>query len=68
MQKGCVTMRAIVDQDLCVGCGTCVATAPPVFEMNDDGKAVAVADTTAENREDVQAAIANCPVEAIREE
>jgi ferredoxin len=61
-------MRAYVDQDACIGCELCVATAPDVFEMNDEGKAHAVADTTEENKESVQEAIDGCPVGAIREE
>ena len=60
-------MRAYVDQDACIGCGLCTATAPNVFEMNDAGKAVAVADTTEENQDSVQEAIQGCPVSAIRE-
>lgn len=60
-------MRAYVDQDLCIGCGLCVATCPEVFEMNADDKAQAIADTTDENREAVQAAIDGCPVSAINQ-
>lgn len=61
-------MRAYVDQDVCIGCGLCASTCPEVFEMNDEGKAEAVADTTDENREGVLEAIENCPVSAIREQ
>ena len=61
-------IRAFVDQDTCIGCGACAATCPEVFEMNEDGKAVATADTTDENRDDVMEAIEVCPVAAIREE
>ena len=61
-------MRAYVDQDTCIGCGLCAATCPEVFELNDDGKAQAVADTTDENRDAVMEAIDGCPVSAIREE
>lgn len=61
-------MRAYVDQDTCIGCGLCAATAPDVFEMNADGKAEAFADTTEANRADVEAAIEGCPVSAIRPE
>ena len=61
-------MRAYVDQDMCIGCGVCVATCPEVFEMNEDGKAVATADTTDKNRAGVMDAIDACPVTAIREE
>ncbi|MBM6989910.1 MAG: ferredoxin [Mobilibacterium timonense] len=61
-------MRAYVDQDVCIGCGLCASTCPEVFEMNDEGKAEAVADTTDENRDGVLEAIENCPVSAIREQ
>lgn len=61
-------MRAYVDQDTCIGCGLCVDTCPEVFQLNADGKAEAIADTTDENRSGILEAIDNCPVNAIREE
>ena len=61
-------MRAYVDQDMCIGCGLCEGICPAVFQMNDDGKAVAAADTTDENRDAVMEAIDGCPAGAIREE
>jgi ferredoxin len=30
------SMKAIVDKDLCIGCGLCVDVCPEVFEMNAD--------------------------------
>ena len=61
-------MRAYVDQETCIGCGLCVSAAPDVFEMNNEGKAQAVTDTTNENRVSVLEAIDGCPVSAIRED
>ncbi len=61
-------MRAFVDQELCIGCGLCAGTCPQVFVLGDDGKAQTVADTAADNRDQVLEAVAGCPVEAIREE
>lgn len=29
-------MKAVVDKDLCTGCGLCEDTCPEVFEMKDD--------------------------------
>lgn len=61
-------MRAVVDKDTCIGCGLCIATEPDVFEMDDDGKAVSVADTTEENKASVELCINSCPVDAIHPE
>lgn len=61
-------MRAYVDQDTCIGCGLCVTICPEVFQLNADGKAEAMADTTDDNRDSVLEAIDSCPVSAIREE
>ena len=41
-----ITMRAYVDQELCIGCGLCTSIATDVFAMNADGKEEAVSDTT----------------------
>jgi ferredoxin len=30
-------MRVIVDQDVCIGAGNCVRTAPDVFDQGEDG-------------------------------
>ena len=32
-------MKFTVDQETCIGCGMCKATAPDVFDLNEDGKA-----------------------------
>lgn len=34
-------MKAIVDQDTCIGCGACVSAYPEIFSFNEDGKATA---------------------------
>ena len=61
-------MRALVDQDMCIGCGLCEGTCPEVFRMNEEGKAEAYADTKDENHAAVLEAVGGCPVSAIREE
>lgn len=38
-------MKAIVNQDTCIGCGLCISTVPEVFEVNADGKAEACGHT-----------------------
>ena len=61
-------MKAIVNQDTCIGCELCISTVPEVFEVNADGKAEACGHTTDENRAAVQEAIDACPVQAISAE
>ncbi|MCM8812620.1 MAG: ferredoxin [Candidatus Omnitrophica bacterium] len=59
-------MRAIVDQDACVGCGLCVNMCPDVFSMDGD-KAVAISGAIPENLGDsAKDAAGSCPVEAIK--
>jgi ferredoxin len=60
-------MRAIVDQDLCIGCGLCADLCPEVFELDDDDKAQAIADEVPEEAEEAcRDAVEQCPVEAIK--
>ena len=58
-------MKAVVDQDVCIGCGLCCGMCDAVFRMNDDGKAEACQSASEENHSDVQSAIDSCPVSAI---
>lgn len=53
-----------VDQDLCIGCGTCVALCSNVFKLNDEGKAVVKKDADYEGC-DIEDMIDSCPVEVI---
>ena len=53
-----------VDRDLCIGSGDCVATAPAVFELDDEGKAVVI-DPDGAPTEEILDAARNCPVTAI---
>lgn len=54
----------VIDQDLCVGCETCVAICPDVFEIRDDGKAYVTAEDKC-NSCDCQEAMDSCPTECI---
>jgi ferredoxin len=53
-----------VDRALCIGSGDCVDTAPDVFQLDDEDKAVVV-DPDGASVEDVIEAAGNCPVAAI---
>jgi len=58
-------MKAIVDQDACVGCGLCVDTCPEVFEMV-EGLAQIIGSDVPEGVEDTcKEAAECCPVDAI---
>jgi len=60
-------MKAVVDKDICIGCGLCVEICPQVFLMEQDSKAKAKDDLVPL---DMQAfcrdAAQQCPVEAIK--
>jgi ferredoxin len=53
-----------VDRALCIGSGDCVDTAPDVFQLDDEDKAIVV-DPDAAPVDDIVAAAGNCPVAAI---
>ncbi|MFH0969631.1 MAG: ferredoxin [Patescibacteria group bacterium] len=51
-----------VDEDTCIGCGTCESTCPDVFKV-ENGKSKVIADECGEcNCEEV---INSCPVSAV---
>ena len=53
-----------VDRSLCIGSGDCVDTAPDVFRLDEDDKAVVI-DPDAAPLDDILEAAQNCPVTAI---
>jgi len=57
-------MKAVVDNDLCIGCGLCVDNCPQVFKMDGD-KAIVISEVTEALNESAAKAKDECPVEAI---
>jgi ferredoxin len=53
-----------VDRALCIGSGDCVDTAPDVFQLDEEDKAVVV-DPDGASLDDIITAATNCPVSAI---
>ena len=53
-----------INKEECIGCGTCSAVCPEVFELTDDGKAKVKAQKKIPC---VKEAIDSCPVDAISE-
>lgn len=59
-------MNAKVDKNVCIGCGLCTSTCPNVFQLEDDGLAVAYTNPVpAADHDSAQDACDNCPVGAI---
>ena len=59
-------MRAVVDQDACIGCELCVDTCPIVFQMNDYGVSEPIGDAVPAGQEACAREAADiCPVTAI---
>jgi ferredoxin len=57
-------VEVTVDRALCIGSGDCVDTAPDVFQLDEEDKAVVV-DPDGAPLDDVIEAARNCPVSAI---
>lgn len=62
---GSARVRVRVDRDRCTGHGLCVLHAPEIFDHDDDGLAVVLAQP-AGDLADVVEAERNCPERAIR--
>lgn len=61
-------MKVWVDEDRCRGHGMCLTLCPDVFQMHDDGYAVADPAEVPDGLEDsAKEAIVNCPEQAISE-
>jgi ferredoxin len=58
-------LRIHIDRDLCVCFGDCIEAAPGVFEFDDDDIAVFVNEVGTITQEDLIAACASCPVDAL---
>ena len=62
-------MKLTVNKDNCIGCGACQAICEEVFEITDDGYAVAKdVEITEKIKEDALNAKEGCPTGAITEE
>lgn len=58
--------RLIADRDTCQGYGNCIASAPDVYDIDDDGKVVLLMETIENaDRTRVEEAARGCPVNAL---
>ena len=62
-------MKLKVNKDLCIGCGACQAICEEVFEITDEGYAVAKDEEIKDDvKDDAIEAMEGCPTSAISEE
>lgn len=58
--------RPVVNQDECIGCGTCEQVSPEVFELAEDGLAHVIKDEGFDEfKAEIDEAIEECPTAAI---
>ena len=62
-------MKLCVDEEKCIGCGSCVSlTDSKIFDFNDEGKAQVIVDEIAkEDEENAKNALEYCPTGALSE-
>ncbi|HET6474488.1 MAG TPA: ferredoxin [Thermoleophilia bacterium] len=58
-------MRPVIDEDLCIGCGSCEEVCPAVFRLEDDGVAHVIAPDDCVTAGCCEDAADECPVDAI---
>lgn len=60
--------KPTINEETCIGCGSCEAICPAVFKML-DGKAIVIDDVDFDGNKDcIQESIEACPVDAITAE
>ena len=55
----------MLNEDCCVGCGTCVELCPKIFKMDDEGEKAGFFLPEGGDEERIDDAIAGCPSESI---
>lgn len=58
-------VRVFVDMDKCQHYGQCCFEAEDIFQLDDDGKLVYVAEAQEDRRSDIESAADVCPMQAI---
>lgn len=58
-------MKITINQEKCIGCGSCTAVCPDVFELDDNGKVRLKEGKEKTDEQCAQEAVDICPVQAI---
>jgi ferredoxin len=57
--------RVVIDEDECIGCGTCQELCPDVFELDEDSQKARVIMPEGGPEDLIEEAIESCPVSCI---
>lgn len=57
--------KVYIDEDECIGCGTCEEICPEVFKLNEETEKAEVIDPAGSSEDKIEEAIEACPVECI---
>jgi ferredoxin len=58
-------MKAVIDDDVCTGCGLCAESCPEVFDLTNDTATVKGDEVPEDAMDTCRQAAEDCPVEAI---
>jgi ferredoxin len=61
-------LKVVLDEECCVGCGSCAELCPEVFEMDADTEKAHVILPEGGNEECIEEAMASCPDDCISRE
>jgi ferredoxin len=57
--------KVVIDEECCIGCGSCAELCPDVFEMDEEAEKAGVILPEGGDEECIEEAISTCPVECI---
>jgi ferredoxin len=57
--------KVLIDEEECIGCGTCEETCPEVFKLNEKTEKAEVINQEGASEDKINEAIESCPVECI---
>lgn len=60
-----MAQKVVLDEDCCIGCGSCAELCPDVFEMDDEAEKAHVILAEGGDQECIEDAINSCPDDCI---
>jgi ferredoxin len=65
IKEGSMARRVFIDEEECIGCGTCEEICPEVFKLNEKTDKAEVINQEGAPEDRIEEAIEACPVECI---